>query len=246
MPFHGDCPTLAGSVASVRGQCFQDWELLLISDHAGSGPLAVARDLAAQDPRIHLLQSTETGAAAARNHGLAAAQGRFIACLDSDDCWHRDKLTRHLAFMAKTGAALSFTAYRRVDPLGQELARVPARAKVTYRDMLGPNLMGCLTVIYDRQVFGPQPMPDLPLQHDYALWLRLLRLGEAMGQVAHGLDEVLADYRVSRGSLSGRKRYAVRDIWRVWRQEEGLPLGACLRALARYGWHSLRHRRGWR
>ncbi|PRZ43857.1 glycosyltransferase family 2 protein [Tritonibacter scottomollicae] len=239
MPIYNAQATLTRSVASVQGQSCTDWELLMIDDGSADGSSALAAQLAKGDPRLRLLSpGGNHGAAVARNFGLQHARGRFIAFLDSDDCWHADKLTRQVAFMEQTGAALSFTGYERRTAQGALITYVNAPPQLTYADMLGPNLMGCLTVMYDSQQLGLQPMPDLPLQHDYALWLRLIRLGGP----ARGLDETLASFRVSSGSLSSDKRKAVRDIWKVWRTEEGLTLSASLHAFVRYAGYSLRHR----
>ena len=239
MPIYNAEATLARSVASVRAQSLRDWELLLIDDGSTDGSAALAARLALGDPRIWaLVPGGNRGAAAARNLGLVQARGRHIAFLDADDRWHPEKLSRQLAFMVETGAALSYTAYLRVDPEDRLIAHQRAWPVLDYRAMLGPNRMGCLTVIYDRARLGDQPMPEIPLQHDYALWLRLLRLGGP----ARGLDEPLACCRIARGSLSSDKAAAVRDIWRVWRREEGLSWAASLGALWRYGTYSLRHR----
>ncbi|RUS64842.1 glycosyltransferase family 2 protein [Pseudorhodobacter sp. E13] len=240
MPIYNAQDTLARSVGSVLGQSRDDWELLLVEDGSRDASPALAADLAARDPRVRLLvPGGNHGAAAARNHGLSQARGRYIAFLDADDRWHPDKLARQLAFMQENQIGLSYTSYARLTPDDKLIARETAPARLDYKSMLGPNRMGCLTVIYDSHRFsGPQPMPDLPLQHDYALWLRLLRLGGP----AFGLDETLAYFRVGVGTLSGSKRRAVRDIWKVWRKEEGLSRAQSLAAFARYAGHSLRHR----
>lgn len=239
MPLFNAEATLMHSVDSVLAQSRPDWELVMIEDGSADGTAALAARLAGQDARIRLLApGGNRGAAGARNLGLAQARGRYIAFLDADDRWHPEKLRRQLDFMRQTGAGLSHTSYLRTTADDRPIAIARARPALDYRSMLGPNRMGCLTVIYDRERFDAQPMPDLPLQHDYALWLRLLRLGGP----AYGLDEVLAFYRVGRRTLSSAKSAAIRDIWRVWRQHEGLSRMASLGALRRYAAYSLRYR----
>lgn len=239
MPIYNAGATLEHSVRSVLMQSRPDWELIMIDDGSTDGSADLAADLAARDPRLKLLiPGGNRGAAAARNHGLEQTRGRYIAFLDADDRWYPDKLERQLAHMQAKEIGLSYTGYDRVTPDGRLIARERVPETLDYTAMLGANRMGCLTVIYDSTRLGRQPMPDLPLQHDYALWLRLLRIGGP----ASGLDEALACYRVGSGTLSASKTRAVRDIWRVWRREEGLPLLTSLGAFRRYARYSLRYR----
>ena len=87
-PVFNALQTLERTVASVRGQDFADWELLLSDDGSTDGSVALADRLAAEDPRIRVLRcETNGGAARARNRALDAARGRYIAFLDSDDEW---------------------------------------------------------------------------------------------------------------------------------------------------------------
>ncbi len=113
-PVWNAAATLAGTVASVRAQSLADWELLLVDDASTDGSLALARALAAGDPRIRVLaRETNGGAATARNDAIRAARGRFIAFLDADDRWYSEKLARQQAFMAESGHAF---VYLRLPP----------------------------------------------------------------------------------------------------------------------------------
>lgn len=239
MPVRDRAGPLREAVASVRAQTRGDWELLIVDDASTDGSAAAAAALAAADPRIRALALPRPhGAAGARNAGLAAARGRYVAFLDSDDAWHPDKLARQLAFMRARGAAIGFTGYTRIRADGTVTERVRAPERVDHATLLRRNVMGALTVIYDTARTGPQPMPDIPRQHDYALWLRIVR----MHGPAAGLDADLATYRVGAGSLSADKRRAAADTWRVLRRHEGLSLPRAAACFASYAWHGARRR----
>jgi len=98
MPTYNRADTIQRAVASVRAQCWSDWELIVVDD--GSTDDTTSR-LAGLDPRIRLLWQENRGVTAARNTGLAAAKGELVAFLDSDDEW----LPHHLALAAAFFAA---------------------------------------------------------------------------------------------------------------------------------------------
>lgn len=218
-PVWNAAATLGGTVASVRAQTFPDWELLLVDDASTDGSPALAAALAAADPRIRLLRRAGNGGAAeARNDAIRAARGRLIAFLDADDLWYPDKLARQTAFMAAHGHPLVYAGYRRIDADGRPLGTVRPPLRVTREGLLRGNVIGCLTAVYDTAVFGKVEMPPVRRRQDYGLWLALLKSVPA----AHGLPEVLADYRVAPASLSGGKLGAARDTWALYRTVEGL------------------------
>src|SRR5262249_11794648 len=97
IPAYNAARTLEATVASALAQTVSDLEVVIVDDGSGDETLAVARSLA--DPRIRVLSQPEGGAAAARNTGLEAATGRYVALLDADDLWLTDKLERQLAML---------------------------------------------------------------------------------------------------------------------------------------------------
>ena len=87
---------MAELLATLAAQTLTDWELVLVDD-ASTADIAAALDAApgGRDPRVRLIrQERNGGPAAARNAGIEAARGRFVAFLDSDDAWAPDKLMR--------------------------------------------------------------------------------------------------------------------------------------------------------
>lgn len=92
---------LVRSLRSVASQTVRDLEILVVDD----GSTFDIRPSLSQldDPRIRLLQhSSRRGVSSARNTGMDAARGQYVAFLDSDDYWRDRKLERQLAFMGAT------------------------------------------------------------------------------------------------------------------------------------------------
>lgn len=211
--------TLEAAVASLQAQTRGDWEMILIDDGSRDGGGALAARLAEGDPRLRVIGWEENrGAAAARNAGIRAARGRFVAFLDADDLWRPEKLAVQIGYMERTGATFTFAACRRIDAGGRPLGTMRVPARVDYAGLLKGNVIPCQTAAYDREHFGAVEMPDLRRRQDYGLWLRLLRPG---GE-AHGLPEVLADWRMRPGSLSANKLVAAAGTWAVYREAEGI------------------------
>ena len=76
------------AVCSVTGQTFADFELLLVDDCSTDGSAALAASWCYQDARVRLLRMEQNGGAAkARNAGIAAARGKYVMFLDSDDAY---------------------------------------------------------------------------------------------------------------------------------------------------------------
>ena len=219
MPVYNSVDYLEKSVESVLYQSHESLELILVDDGSTDGSVDIIRALAQKDSRVKtvLLQSNR-GSAGARNIGIDQAKGRYIAFLDSDDSWLPGKLTTQLSFMKENNAPVSFTAYRKMDPKGNLAGTVQVPGYITYHDLLKTNSIGMLTAMYDLKIVGKRFLPDIRLQHDYALWLQILR----DGHVARGLNRVLAYHRIHSGSISRNKLDAARYQWQVYRELEGL------------------------
>ena len=95
VPVFNRAATLGAALQSVLAQTCQDFEIIVVDDGSSDNPRAVVER--AGDPRIRFLRQENQGGGAARNTGINAAQGRFIAPLDSDDVF----LPHHLESMKR-------------------------------------------------------------------------------------------------------------------------------------------------
>lgn len=217
------------AVDMVMKQTFTDWELILVEDCSKDNSAEVLRSLESelQDARIRVIYKEKNeGAAKARNTGIDAATGKYLAFLDADDIWMENKLSDELAFMQKKQAAFVFTAYEFGDENAVGTGKIVKVPKIlTYKKALSRTIIFTSTTMFDLSVLGKDlvKMPAVPSE-DTATWWRILR----SGYVAYGYPEVTTIYRRPPQSLSSNKGTAIYRIWYLYREVEKLPIIASM------------------
>lgn len=220
-PTYNASQYISETIQSVMKQTFGDWELIIVDDCSSDMTIETINEYLKVDPRIKLIQlDVNSGAAVARNMAIEAAQGRYIAFLDSDDLWLPDKLEAQLAFMQTNHYPFTYTGYRKIDESAKVFGQVGVPDRVSYFDLLKVCSIGCLTAIYDTKYFGKVYMPLIRKRQDLGLWLRLLKNTD----YAYGLGEPLAHYRIRADSISANKANAAKFTWKLYREVEDLSL----------------------
>lgn len=85
MPCYHNAKTVERTVRSIQAQSMPDWELIAVDDGSSDDTLAVLEQLAAQEPRMHVIHQKNTGVSGARNAGQEAAKGVWLSFVDADD-----------------------------------------------------------------------------------------------------------------------------------------------------------------
>ncbi len=228
VPVYNAANYIESTIRMVMEQTYKDWELILVDDGSRDGSAEVIEEvIKSQKKRIRLIKKeANAGAAEARNTGIDASSGRYIAFLDADDIWKPDKLEKQIAFMEKTGAAFSFHSYEFGDEEANPTGKVVhAPPKLNFRQALSRTIIFTTTVMFDTEKIDMEiiHMPKVPSE-DTATWWRILK----SGYEAYGLDENLAIYRRPGKSLSSNKMVALSRIWFLYRNIADLSVAESL------------------
>ena len=222
-PMYNSEKFIESTIQSVRNQTYVNWEMIIVDDASTDRSESIVRKIMRKDDRIKLMSlNKRKGSANARNNAIRSSRGRYLAFLDSDDIWLTEKLSRQVKFMKEGDYLLSFTAYQKIDEESNVIGKVDiGRKEVSYKELLRTNYIGCLTVIIDVKLIGRKVfMPLIEKRHDHALWLEILKDGHH----AFGLNEILAQYRYRKDSLSHNKLNALRYQWYLYRDIENMNL----------------------
>jgi glycosyltransferase involved in cell wall biosynthesis len=211
---------LAQTLSSVVGQSHHTLAIRTVDDGSTDGTGAIADAFAQADPRVRVIRQDNAGVAAARNRGLAEANGEFLAPIDADDLWEPSKIEKQLKVLQAGGErmALVYTWYAQIDREGKVTSRAhkPLEEGHVLERMCRGNLVGngsaaLLRTGAVREVGGYDP--SLRAQggqgcEDLDLYFKIAERYE-FGLV----PEHLTGYRRMRGNMSS-------DILQMYRSRE--------------------------
>lgn len=220
MPVYNASKYMRESIDSILAQTYENWKLILVDDGSKDDSRKIIEEYCKKDTRIEKIFSEKNeGVAATRNKGILAAEGTYLAFLDSDDLWKPDKLEKQIAYMQQTGCRFVYSAYEVINEQGAYIKTItPYWKKVRYEKLLNTNIIACCTVVLERELMVKDLMPDLK-HEDYAAWLNVLRHNQIEAEC---VDGILASYRKVKGSVSANKFRTIAWNWNIYRHNQNL------------------------
>lgn len=254
VPVFNAAATVLATLRSIAAQDYPNFEVIVIDDGSRDGAADLVNEFIASRPQFRLVSQANAGVAAARNRGVREARGEFIAPIDADDLWARDKLSAQMQAFAAGGPRLGlvYSWYDEIDADDRVLRTVRRRASrggalasICRRNVVGNGstpLMRRAAIEavggYDTSLrgAGSQGCEDWKLyaliaeRYDFACVRRSLT-GYRMvaGSMAHDVMQMLRSNEIVRQEL------VVRFPWHrraLLQQQTDLMMGLYLRARA--------------
>lgn len=215
MPIYNARRFVAEAIESVLAQTHEHLELILIDDCSTDDTLQILQAYAQRDQRICIMVNEQNqGVARSRNRGILAAQGAYIALLDSDDAWEKTKLEKQLRLARDQDAEIVYGAVDFVDEKSRVIKTFHVPETTDYREMLTRCFFICSTVVIKAEILKAHPFRTEFYHEDYLLWTELLMLKAK----AVGVTDVVAYYRQIAGSRSYSKVKAAFNRWKIYRK----------------------------
>lgn len=177
--FNSDPEFLKKAIESVLSQTYTDIEIIVVDD-ASAVPFAGLEGFFNDSRVVWVRNTSNVGVSATRNYGVSVSRGEFLAFLDSDDWWAKDKLMLQLRSLQLNSTAWCYTTTVLCDSIGTPLSLIKAEhSGYIYEELLKAQIVAgsCSGVVVRRQAFFEAGMFDDSgdTEEDWDMWLRLSR-----------------------------------------------------------------------
>lgn len=204
IPTYNRAHLVGRAIESVLNQTYQGFELIIIDDGSKDNTVEVINKFQQKDNRIiYLKHDKNKGGSAARNTGIKASRGEYIAFLDSDDEWLPEKLEKQINVFKKSSdnIGLVYSGYYEVlEQNGEVLSKIiPIFKGDIYKNILKSNILGSPTPLIRKICFEKAGLFDETLLscQDWDLWIRIAKYYKF-----DFLKETLAKYYIHGNQIS--------------------------------------------
>lgn len=213
IPTYNRAHLIGRAIQSVLNQTYQDFELIIVDDGSTDNTEDIIKEFQKKDERIKRIRHDKNkGGSAARNTGIKAAKGDYIAFLDSDDEWLPQKINKQIVIFKERSSKIGavYTGFLYLDKYGNRIknAYIPRKKGYIYEDLLLKNCVGtCSTLLIRKECFKQVGLFDekLPASQDWDMWIRISRYYEY-----DFLENSFVKYRVHFNQISTNLNSKVR------------------------------------
>lgn len=202
IPTYNHAQFIRAAIQSVLDQTLADWEAIIVNNYSEDNTVEIVASF--NDSRIRLVNFHNYGIiAASRNHGIALAQGEYVAFLDSDDTWRPEKLEHCQEKLSKSNDVVCHgEVWVKAGHPPRKVFYGPQR-RTNYLSLLyDGNCLSTSAIVVRKtalnKVGGFSEDVSMVTAEDYELWLKLAKAGCRFALV----DEILGEYCIHGGNQS--------------------------------------------
>ena len=208
LPNYNSADFIDKTIHGVLNQSYKKWRLILVDDFSNiKTRKKIKKYEKFKKVKIFWLKKNR-GAAFCRNYGIKNSNSKYIAFLDSDDVWMKDKLDKQIKYMKKNNYQFTYTNYK---TFGLKKKNILPPKTTSFGSFIKNTSIATSTMIVTRKISKGINFTNTEICEDYFFKCQILK----KIKLAYCLNKYLTKYRIRRNSLQSNKLKNIYWIWKI-------------------------------
>tara|TARA_Y100000294_G_C8517185_1_gene321349 strand:+ start:149 stop:919 length:771 start_codon:yes stop_codon:yes gene_type:complete len=237
LPNYNKAEFLDETIKSIINQSFKNFKLYIIDDFSNDNSLQIIKKYS--DSRIKLISLKENkGVSFCRNLGLGLASSKYIAFIDSDDYWDKNKLENQIKFMEKFNYSFTYTDYIPFTFRGNDKKfkkKIIVKKEFNFNQFIHNTSIAMSTVIVKRSLIKNIKFKKLKICEDYLFKCEILKNNKAFK-----CDDGLMYYCISKNSLQSNKFRNLYWVWKINKNFNNLNILSNIKSVISISFNSIK------
>ena len=207
LPNYNSSKFIIKTVESILRQTYKNWKLIIVDDFSNIETKNILKKISKKKNIKVFFLNKNRGAGFCRNFAIKKSNSPYVAFIDSDDIWKKDKLKKQISFMKNNNFLFSYTDYK---TFGKKNRKVNNPSKIDYTGFLKNTSIATSTMMIKRKIIGNVKFTNTKICEDFFFKCELLK---KVGY-AFCLKQYLTKYRIRKNSLQSNN---LRNFYWIWK-----------------------------
>ena len=207
LPNYNSSKFIIKTIKSILKQTYKNWKLIIVDDFSDSETKIILKKISKKKNIKVFFLNKNRGAGYCRNFAIKKSNSRYLAFIDSDDLWEKNKLKKQISFMKDNNYLFSYTDYK---TFGEKKRKINNPSKLDYNGFLRNTSIATSTMMIKRNIVGNIKFTNTKICEDFFFKCKLLK---KIGY-AYCLRQYLTNYRIRRNSLQSNN---LRNFYWIWK-----------------------------
>ncbi len=195
------------TIKSIIDQTFKNWKLIIVDDCSDKKTRTLLKKFSKNKRiKIYWLKKNK-GAGYCRNYAIKKSKSPYLAFIDSDDIWKKDKLETQLRFMENNNYLFTFTNY---ETFGKKIKFISPAKEYDFKKFVNDTSICTSTMIIKKNILKNIKFINSEICEDYFFKCKILKICNA-----YCLDDYLTKYRIRKNSLQSSSLKNFYWIWKI-------------------------------
>ena len=207
LPNFNSSDSIKETIKSIIDQTFKNWKLIIVDDCSDKKTKTILKKFSKNKKIKIFWLKRNKGAGYCRNYAIKKSKSPYLAFIDSDDIWKKDKLETQLRFMENNNYLFTYTNY---ETFGKKTKFISPAKEYDFKKFINDTSICTSTMIVKRNILKNIEFTNSEICEDYFFKCKILKICNA-----YCLDDFLTKYRIRKNSLQSNSLKNFYWIWKI-------------------------------